>query len=202
MVNLDIDVIELDNCPSGQLSKVHPNDAGYDLMISEDAFIPTIQMLDEAEAYTWERMVDVNDVETNLLMTIQDSGMCLIERDESDGKTYIYNKRYKFPLLGTGIILRAKEPCWFGIYSRSGMSTKYNTKLANGVGVVDFNYQGPNDEIKITLCAEHTGIFLPRGTRVAQLITHPHYNLNMNRMPKSMMEGTNNRGGFGSTGYL
>ena len=52
-------------------------------------------------------------------------------------------------LIPTGLVIRAPEGHFLGIFARSSTPLKRGLMVANGVGVVDEDYCGPNDEVKI-----------------------------------------------------
>jgi len=85
---------------------------------------------------------------------------------------------------------------------RSGLA-KQGIFLANGVGVVDYDYHGPNDEICALLYNSTSNIYVvSKGQRVAQLLLIPLIQLNGKvefvEVDHDLREGS--RGGFGSTG--
>jgi dUTP pyrophosphatase len=70
--------------------------------------------------------------------------------------------------------------------------------VANGVGVVDADYCGPGDEVKVqVLNITDTPVLLKRGDRIAQGIVLPAPRVEWQEVAE--ME-TLTRGGFGSTG--
>src|SRR5918994_7532288 len=54
-------------------------------------------------------------------------------------------------LVGTGLVIAVPEGYFLGIFARSSTPLKRGLMVANGVGVVDGDYCGPADEIKIQL---------------------------------------------------
>lgn len=85
------------------------------------------------------------------------------------------------------------------ISARSSLAKHYpGLFLANGIGLVDNDYCGPNDEILISLYNfSNQDITIERGARVAQAFV-----IKIDQMQiKEISEITeNDRGGFGSTG--
>ena len=52
-------------------------------------------------------------------------------------------------LVGTGLVIAVPEGHFLGIFARSSTPLKRGLMVANGVGVIDADYCGPADEIKI-----------------------------------------------------
>lgn len=84
-----------------------------------------------------------------------------------------------------------------GIFARSSTPLKRGLMVANGVGLVDSDYCGANDEIKIEVYNFTTNpVTVTRGDRLAQGVIMPFV-----RAEWSEGEATApTRGGFGSTG--
>lgn len=97
----------------------------------------------------------------------------------------------------TGLIIEAPLGYFILITARSSLAIKKGLMLANGVGVIDRDYCGPDDEIMLLL---HNFTDSPRmvsdGERLAQAI--------LMRYEQAMWVETaivkDNRGGIGSTG--
>lgn len=118
-------------------------------------------------------------------------------------------------VVGTGLVVRPPSGYHTEILIRSGLAYKYNIMLRNSVGLIDRDFCGARDELKLMLyCAPllRTGspttskaIFTKRcplsfkqGDRIAQLVfrkTHTFGILELSEPPKS-----DDRGGLGSTG--
>ncbi len=86
---------------------------------------------------------------------------------------------------------------FLGIFARRSTPLKRGLMVANGVGVIDSDYCGPKDEIKIQLLNFTAApVDVRRGDRLAQGIF-------LNYTPAEWEEGetaAQTRGGFGSTG--
>jgi dUTP pyrophosphatase len=84
------------------------------------------------------------------------------------------------------------------LYARSSLFQKYGLVLANGVGVIDPDYSGPEDEILLSVWNPgDADAVLSAGARIAQGIIMP-------RPRVEWVEGDadgSDRGGFGSTGH-
>ena len=52
-------------------------------------------------------------------------------------------------LVGTGLVIGVPDGYFLGIFARSSTPLKRGLIVANGVGVIDADYCGPADEIKI-----------------------------------------------------
>jgi len=111
-------------------------------------------------------------------------------------------------LVSTGLIIESPPGYFFKIFIRSGLAVKHGISLANDVGIIDEDYCGPEDEVKVALIkhynpAEPTDqpFVIEKGTRIAQLI------FEKNEFPEIEWVEQDNpdfagetRGGFGSTG--
>jgi dUTP pyrophosphatase len=198
---INIKWLALPNCPQGQLSKNGDStDAGYDLMTAEDIYIPTMCELEESGSYSWECIETSKDLDQKIRKRLERS----IEREEGhfsmDEDGLFYRKKYIFPLISTGVCIKPDTLMWSAICSRSGTATKYNVSLINSLGVIDFAYCGPNDQLKITSYAIHTPMVFRRGERIAQLIPMPQLRTQLIRVEDATEFEGPNRGGFNSTG--
>jgi dUTP pyrophosphatase len=103
----------------------------------------------------------------------------------------------RIKLVGTGLVVAVPEGYFLGIFARSSTPFKRGLAVANGVGVLDSDYRGPSDELKIQLLnITAEPIVVRAGDRLAQGIV-----LHAPRV--TFVEGTpagESRGGFGSTG--
>jgi len=101
-------------------------------------------------------------------------------------------------LVGTGLVIAVPSGHFLGIFARSSTPLKRGLMVANGVGVVDADYCGPEDEVKVqVLNVTDTAVVLKRGDRIAQGIVLPAPRVAWQEV--AAME-TPSRGGFGSTG--
>lgn len=100
-------------------------------------------------------------------------------------------------LVPTGLVIAVPHGCFLGIFARSSTPLKRGLMVANGVGVVDPDYAGPDDEIKIQVVNfTREDALIQRGDRIAQGIFIPC-------VRAEWQEGETretSRGGFGSTG--
>lgn len=101
-------------------------------------------------------------------------------------------------LVGTGLVIAVPEGYFLGIFARSSTPLKRGLMVANGVGVVDADYCGPDDEIKIqVLNITDAPVKVARGDRLAQGIVLPCPRIEWQEVQEI---GRPSRGGFGSTG--
>ena len=101
-------------------------------------------------------------------------------------------------LVGTGLVIAVPDGYFLGIFARSSTPLKRGLMVANGVGVVDADYCGPADEIKIQLLnITDTPVQVRRGDRLAQGIVLPCPRIEWEEVDEMRVP---TRGGFGSTG--
>ena len=98
----------------------------------------------------------------------------------------------------TGLVIEAPKGHFLLIAARSSLPLKKGLAMANGIGVVDPDYAGPNDEIHIIVYNfTKQPVEIKKGERLAQGIFLPVEQA-------SWLEGESlretNRGGIGSTG--
>ena len=101
-------------------------------------------------------------------------------------------------LVNTGLVIAVPHGHFLGIFARSSTPLKRGLTVANGVGVVDADYCGPADEIKIqVLNVTDAPVRVLRGDRLAQGIVLPAPRIEWDEVAEMTVES---RGGFGSTG--
>ena len=100
-------------------------------------------------------------------------------------------------LVGTGLVIGVPEGHFLAVLARSSTPLKRGLVVANGVGVIDTDYCGPDDEVKVqVLNVTPATVTVTRGDRIAQAIV-----LAAPRVDFEEVETTApSRGGFGSTG--
>ncbi|HET7694856.1 MAG TPA: dUTP diphosphatase [Vicinamibacterales bacterium] len=102
-------------------------------------------------------------------------------------------------LIPTGLVIRAPAGHFLGIFARSSTPLKRGLLVANGVGVVDEDYCGPADEVKIqVLNFTRETVRVSKGDRIAQGLFIPVMRAQWNESESDLREGS--RGGFGATG--
>jgi dUTP pyrophosphatase len=101
-------------------------------------------------------------------------------------------------LIGTGLVISVPDGYFLGIFARSSLPLKRGLIVANGVGVIDADYCGPDDEIKIqVLNVTDTMVTVFKGERIAQGIVLPCPQIEWEEVTEVSAP---TRGGFGSTG--
>ena len=78
------------------------------------------------------------------------------ETDESAGfdlcsVTNVTVQPGKVALVPTGLVIHVPQRMFLGIFARSSTPVKRGLMVANGVGVIDPDYCGPTDEVKIAV---------------------------------------------------
>ena len=102
-------------------------------------------------------------------------------------------------LVGTGLVIAVPDGYFLGIFARSSTPLKRGLMVANGVGVIDPDYSGPADEVKIqVLNITGTDVHVRRGDRLAQGIILPAPRVRWQEV-QEIRDVT--RGGFGATGF-
>lgn len=100
-------------------------------------------------------------------------------------------------LVPTGLVIQVPIRMFLGIFARSSTPLKKGLMVANGVGVVDPDYCGPDDEVKIAVMNfTPDPVTVRAGDRIAQgiLLEAPRV-----EWAEAPAEGAS-RGGFGSSG--
>ena len=100
-------------------------------------------------------------------------------------------------LIPTGLVIRVPVRMFLGVFARSSTPLKRGLMIANGVGVIDSDYCGPKDEIKIAVMNfTDAEVTVKAGDRIAQGIL-----LEAPRVEWAEAETADvSRGGFGSSG--
>ena len=100
-------------------------------------------------------------------------------------------------LVPTGLVIAVPPGHFLGVFARSSTPLKRGLMVANGVGVVDSDYSGPADEIKIEVLNFTAGpVTVRRGDRLAQGVIIPYARAEWH---EDAPAGPT-RGGFGATG--
>ena len=101
-------------------------------------------------------------------------------------------------LVRTGLIIEVPSGHCLAIFARSSTPLKRGLLVANGVGIVDPDYSGPEDEVMIqVLNITDAEVQVRRGDRLAQGIILPAPRVRWHEV-KEIRDVT--RGGFGATG--
>lgn len=101
-------------------------------------------------------------------------------------------------LVRTGLIIQVPTGHFLGIFARSSTPLKRGLLVANGVGIIDPDYSGPNDEVMVqVLNFTSAEVQVTRGDRLAQAIVLPAPRVSWEEVTE-IRQAT--RGGFGATG--
>jgi dUTP pyrophosphatase len=101
-------------------------------------------------------------------------------------------------LVGTGLVVQVPEGFFLAVVARSSLPLRKGLIVANGVGVVDSDYCGPDDEVKVQVCnLTSAPVQVRRGDRIAQGLLLPAVRIDWDEVED---HGTPSRGGFGATG--
>ena len=100
-------------------------------------------------------------------------------------------------LVGTGLVVKVPAGSFFALIARSSTPLKRGLVVPNGVGVIDSDYCGPSDEVKIQVMnVTRNVVSVKRGDRLAQGIVLAAPRVEFEEAEVSEPS----RGGFGSTG--
>ena len=101
-------------------------------------------------------------------------------------------------LVPTGLIVEVPSGMFLAIFARSSTPLKRGLMVANGVGVVDPDYSGPDDEVKIAvLNFRPTAATVSAGERIAQGMFLAAPRVSWTEVDALSVRS---RGGFGATG--
>lgn len=102
---------------------------------------------------------------------------------------------YKFK---TGLVFCIPQGHFMLVASRSSNAPKRGISMANGVGIIDSDYCGENDELHVVLQnISREQVTVNSGERIAQAIILPAPRVAILEVAQT---GAADRGGFGSTG--
>ena len=105
----------------------------------------------------------------------------------------------KIVLVGTGLVIEAPRGHVLVIVARSSTPLKRGLVVANGIGLVDPDYSGPTDEVKIqVLNITDEPVHIRRGDRLAQGLILAAPQVEWEEVETLRQTA---RGGFGSTGH-
>jgi len=101
-------------------------------------------------------------------------------------------------LVRTGLVIEVPTGHFLGIFARSSTPLKRGLMVANGVGVIDPDYSGPNDEVMVpVLNFTASEVSVSRGDRLAQAVVLPAPRVTWQEVSEIRQV---TRGGFGATG--
>ena len=102
-------------------------------------------------------------------------------------------------LVPTGLVIEVPAGYVLGIFARSSTPLKRGLMVANGVGVIDADYCGPDDEVKVqVLNFTATPVQVAAGDRIAQGLLLPVVRAEWRESSDDLRASS--RGGFGATG--
>jgi len=102
----------------------------------------------------------------------------------------------KVGLIPTGLVIAVPKGMFLGVFARSSTPARRGLMVANGVGVIDPDYCGATDEVKILVTNFTTSpVTVKAGDRIAQgiLLAAPRVTWSEGEAAET------SRGGFGST---
>lgn len=202
-------LFRLSHCPPGQFKRAgNGMNAGFDLMAAEDKIIYPPYIIREDETLNlceWVLLGKLDDLNPSIQKQVND----VLELGINDNKLgfkiddegNVYQVHYKPQLVSTGIVIKYSMLSWSLVTTRSSVGGKQLLSMPHGVGIIDYPYSGPNDEVFLSFTSDTLRI-IKRGDRVAQLVPMPQYGVEFeegNALEESFME-LPSRGGFGSTG--
>lgn len=101
-------------------------------------------------------------------------------------------------LVGTGLVVEVPRGYFLAVVARSSLPIKKGLMVANSIGVVDSDYCGPRDEVKVEVYNfTQREASIARGERIAQGLILPAVRVEWEEVTDSTAPS---RGGFGSTG--
>jgi len=105
----------------------------------------------------------------------------------------------EFKLIRTGLVVKSEYPFAVFLFPRSSLFKAKGLIMANSVGVIDFDYCGEGDEVRVpVLNISNDVAYIKAGEKVAQMVFlcvgHPEI-VEVDEAPQR-----SSRGGFGSTG--
>jgi dUTP pyrophosphatase len=101
-------------------------------------------------------------------------------------------------LVPTGLAIEVPPGSFLGIFARSSTPLKRGLMVANGVGVVDPDYCGPEDEVKIEVYNfTARPVHIKAGDRIAPGLVVPSMRVEWDEPAELRADS---RGGFGATG--
>jgi dUTP pyrophosphatase len=104
----------------------------------------------------------------------------------------------RIALVPTGLVIEVPHGHVLAIVARSSTPLKRGLVVANGVGLIDPDYAGPTDEVRIqVLNVTDAPVTVSRGDRLAQGLVLPAPQVEWDEV--DALHDTA-RGGFGSTG--
>ena len=102
-------------------------------------------------------------------------------------------------LVPTGLVIAVPDGHFLAIFARSSTPRRRGLMVANGVGVIDADYCGEHDEIKVQVInVTQAPVTVVKGDRIAQGLLIPVTRAEWQEADGPLRDGS--RGGFGATG--
>jgi len=131
------------------------------------------------------------DVALPLYQTAESAGFDLAAGEE------VVVRPGQVALVPTGLVVEVPRGYFLGIFARSSTPLKRGLMVANGVGVIDPDYSGPQDEVKIEVVnITAKPVRVQRGDRIAQGLFIP---VTQVKWIETAGIRKHSRGGFGAT---
>lgn len=101
-------------------------------------------------------------------------------------------------LISTGLVVEVPTGHCLAIVARSSLPVRKGLIVANGVGIVDSDYCGPDDEVKVVvLNVTSAAVIVQKGERLAQGLVVSVARVEWDEVDEARAP---TRGGFGATG--
>ncbi len=108
-------------------------------------------------------------------------------------------KPFELKFIRTGLVIKADPPYGLFIFPRSSLFKKKNLIMPNSAGIIDFDYCGEEDEIKIPVVnLGKEEVLVKAGEKIAQAVFIKVGNPEIEEVSSAPQKSS--RGGFGSTG--
>jgi len=191
--------------PLGEAVKVYNKNVSDDKVVvgSSQQVLEEKPKVEKEVGEVFDKVVDVDGVTVNFK---QLDGSLPLPEYKTEGsvgldlyarETVTFAPR-SFGLVPCNIIVKVPKGFMLGVFSRSSTAFRKGLLPANGVGVVDQDYCGEDDEIKAPLFnPSDVSVVVEKGERISQLVFIRADRVNLKKVD-SMSDSS--RGGFGSTG--
>lgn len=106
---------------------------------------------------------------------------------------------FEMKLIPVNLIVKVPKGYGLFLFSRSSTPHKKGLMIANGVGVIDQDYNGEEDEIKVSVFnVTKKKVVVEKGERICQGI---FLKLAVGKFTEVKKMSSKSRGGFGTTGH-
>lgn len=108
-------------------------------------------------------------------------------------------KPFEVKLIPLNLVVKVPKGYGLFLFSRSSTPSKKGLIVANSVGVIDQDYSGEEDELKLSvLNVTKKNVTVEKGERICQGI---FLKLSIAKFTESKKMSKKSRGGFGTTGH-